>query len=108
MYNENPVSEQQLPELIENQLNKLQSRIKLTPLNRKVHSKKIIISEKYMTKYKKAFVAPGSHNIVSFDQIGLSDPFIKEKMAHKFEVPQSKDDLVYDRAKYRADYCPKL
>jgi hypothetical protein len=76
-----------LPELIESQLKNLYGRLNLTPINRKVPSKKIGISEKYLQKYKRAFVIPASHNIVSFDQIGLSDPFVKEKMAQGFEIP---------------------
>ena len=58
------------------------------------------LNEKWYKNYDSAVDKGYHHHILSFEQIGITDPYPKEKMEVNFYIPDNEDDLVYAPARY--------
>ena len=63
---------------------------------------------KFYKLFKPTITEAQPHHIWSFEQIGLFDPFPLELMESKFEIPETKDSLVYNEIKYIPGNSPNM
>ena len=58
------------------------------------------LNNKFFKQYGIVVTEAKKHNVSSFLQIGLLDPYPEEKLKSIFTMPLNQDDLIYPQSRY--------